>query len=203
MLRLNKCPIHSLAFPRWIYHSYGLRFDEKLTTTEDWDFIMRAAFICGVGEKSEVTGIYRWWQNSYSSRVEHDQNEWLLNRNKIEKKFRKLYYVIPPKGVEQMLDVQIELERTQHKLNLMRNAFEERVLCTRKLIAIRDMLNSFSWKLTAPLRLKGYLKGTWKPLRCIEKFDYREACIMHDKMLTSRSTLFANKLRRLVRHKEA
>lgn len=202
MLRLNKCPIHSLAFPRWIYHKYGLRFDEDLTTTEDWDFILRAAFICGVGEKREVTGIYRWWQNSYSSRVEHDQDEWLLNRAKIEEKFKELYYVIPPKGIEQMVDVQIELEKTQHHLNVLGNAYDERVLCGKKLTEIRAMLNSASWKVTAPLRLKGYIRGIWKPLKCIEKFDYRQACIMHDKMLTSKSTLFANKIRSLIKSKK-
>ncbi len=199
MMRLNRCPPHSIAFPRWIFHNYGLRFDETLTTTEDWDFIMRAASICGVAETGQTAGIYRWWREGTSSRTEHGAEEWDKNKEIIEDKIRSKFFILPPKGVEDVIDLNRQLERTQHEFNVLKNLYDERVLCGKKLEEIRAMMDSFSWKITAPLRIREIIKGHWKPLRHIETFDYRQACVMHDKMLNSKSTKLADKVRRLLK----
>lgn len=197
MPRLNKCPPISVAFPRWIFHNYNLRFDETLTTTEDWDFIMRTAHLCGVAESGEVSGIYRWWGEGESSRTVHQQEEWDLNHQKIEKKFISEHYILPPRGVEDLIHLNKRLERKQHEYNVLKNLYDERIFCRDKLMEIRKMMDSFSWRITAPLRLKGYLTGAWAPLKRIEQMDYHQACRMHDKMLKSKSTQFANKMRKL------
>lgn len=199
MLRLNKCPPHSVAFPRWIFHNYGLRFDETLTTTEDWDFIMRAAFLCGVAETGEITGIYRWWREGDSSRTEHNGQEWDVNKSAIEEKFARSYFILPPGGVVDIINLNKELEHKQHEWNVLKNLYDERVICRQKLSEIRAMMDSLSWKVTAPLRLKETLKGNWKPLKHIEELDYHQACVLHDKMQNSRSTKIADKLRRTLK----
>ena len=39
-LSLNKCPPCGLAFPARVFQEFGVKFDETLTTTEDWDYLM-------------------------------------------------------------------------------------------------------------------------------------------------------------------
>jgi glycosyltransferase involved in cell wall biosynthesis len=202
MPRLNKCPPISIAFPRWIYHNYGLYFDESLTTTEDWDFIMRAAFLCGVSETGAVSGIYRWWREGESSRTVHQQTEWDLNQIKIEKKFTSGYYLLPPQGVADVIELNKKLEGKQHECNVLKNLYDERIFCRNELAEIRKMMDSFSWKITAPLRIKGYMTGIWKPLKRLEQMDYHQACRMHDKMLKSKSTQFANRMRKRLKPTE-
>lgn len=78
-LRANHTPPVTVAFPRGAFHDLGLRFDETLTTTEDWDFIMRVALLVGVQSSPAVTSVYRWWESDESSRSVHDQEEWDRN----------------------------------------------------------------------------------------------------------------------------
>jgi SAM-dependent methyltransferase len=82
-LRSNLSPPICLAFPRGAYHDLGLHFDETLTTTEDWDYVMRVALLLGTESSPEVTGVYRWWVKGESSRTEHDQAEWDRNHQAI------------------------------------------------------------------------------------------------------------------------
>lgn len=199
MLRLNKCPPISVAFPRWIFHNYGLRFDETLTTTEDWDFIMRSAFLCGVAETGEITGIYRWWREGGSSRTEHGGEEWEANKAKIENKFTKSHFILTPKGVQDMVDLNLQMEQKQHEWNVLKNLYDERIFCREKLKEIRAMKDSFSWKITSPLRLREIIKGNWKQLKRIEELDYHQACVLHDKMLNSRSTRVGDRVRRALK----
>ncbi len=64
----NYTPFMSIAFPRGAVHDLGLRFDETLDTTEDWDFIVRCAAALGVESIREPTCVYRWWVHTGSSR---------------------------------------------------------------------------------------------------------------------------------------
>ncbi|MDL2289275.1 methyltransferase domain-containing protein [Clostridia bacterium OttesenSCG-928-F22] len=78
-LRENRCPTMSLAYPTYPFQKYNIRFNETLTTIEDWDFLMRTAALCGVADVPEVTSIYRLWIVGDSSRSIHSQNEWDIN----------------------------------------------------------------------------------------------------------------------------
>lgn len=88
-LSVNRCPTMSLAFPSYAFNTLGICFDESLNTTEDWDFLMRTAFICGVADSKNVTSIYRKWINSGNSHTEHDDKEWHDNYKKIQGKLGK------------------------------------------------------------------------------------------------------------------
>ena len=94
-LIVNKCPTMSLAFPSYVYKDYEVRFDETLTTTEDWDFLMKAAFICGVTNIQKATSIYRIWEDSLNSYSIHSRREWDRNIRNIQNKFMKMPIAIP------------------------------------------------------------------------------------------------------------
>ena len=85
-LRTNHTPTMTVAFPRGVFHDRGLRFDENLTTTEDWDYIMRAAFQVGVESSGKITSIYRWWGAEESSRTVHSASEWNQNHETVVRK---------------------------------------------------------------------------------------------------------------------
>lgn len=85
-LSVNRCPTMSLAFPSYAFKMLNIGFDESLNTTEDWDFLMRTAFVCGVADSENVTSIYRKWINLMNSHTEHDDKEWHNNYKKIQGK---------------------------------------------------------------------------------------------------------------------
>ena len=94
-LSVNHCPTFSLAFPSFVYNVLNIRFDESLTTTEDWDFLMKCAFICGVADVPEVTGVYRMWINAESSATLHSNKEWKKNHAYIQSKFAEKDLLVP------------------------------------------------------------------------------------------------------------
>lgn len=94
-LECNRCPLMSLAFPTVYFQKYGICFDESLTTTEDWDFLMRTASFAGVTNVPEPTAIYRLWQNAENSHTVHTQNEWEKNYDIIQEKFKNMPVLLP------------------------------------------------------------------------------------------------------------
>lgn len=91
----NYCPTFSLAFPRIAYDLLNIHFDETLTTTEDWDFLMRNALICGVADNPIVTGIYRKWINTENSATLHTEREWKKNYKYIRNKLLSNSVLLP------------------------------------------------------------------------------------------------------------
>lgn len=137
----NECPGLCLAFPRSIFHDFGLRFDESLNTTEDWDFTMRSAFICGVANKPEVTNIYRWWVDGGTSQDHHTKEEWIENNQYVRRKLNSKYIILPPGYVKTIVDY-VSLDK--------KKKMESKIQKKRKLA--KSLLNSNSWRVTKPLR---------------------------------------------------
>ncbi|MCI8326337.1 MAG: glycosyltransferase family 2 protein [Lachnospiraceae bacterium] len=96
-LCVNYCPIHSLAFPTKLYQEMEIRFDETFEVTEDWDFLMRAALVCGVANKAEVTSLYRIWGNYENSKTLNGEKLWEENKRRILDKL-DLEPLILPEG---------------------------------------------------------------------------------------------------------
>jgi 2-polyprenyl-3-methyl-5-hydroxy-6-metoxy-1,4-benzoquinol methylase len=94
-LRGNHTPPVTVAFPRGAFHDLGIQFDEVLTTTEDWDYIMRVALMVGVSSSSAVTSVYRWWETGESSRSLHSQAEWDRNYATIINKMDAVPLLLP------------------------------------------------------------------------------------------------------------
>jgi hypothetical protein len=94
-LRINHCPISGLAFPAYLFREQGMIFDESLTTTEDWDYLMRSVLVAGAEDIREVISIWRLWTNAESSATVHKQDEWIKNHQKILDKFREMPVLVP------------------------------------------------------------------------------------------------------------
>ncbi len=85
-LHENKTPISCMAIPTVCHQSFGLRYDDALTTTEDWDYFMQCALLLGVFDTKEITFLYRIWVNATSSVSQHTKEEWDRNRERVLEK---------------------------------------------------------------------------------------------------------------------
>ncbi|WP_104105411.1 glycosyltransferase family 2 protein, partial [Nocardioides sp. 616] len=81
----NQTPPLSFAFPRSLHVDFGLAFDEELSTTEDWDFLLRAAQLTGVTDIARTIAVYQWWTARESSRTLHSEDEWGENYSSINR----------------------------------------------------------------------------------------------------------------------
>ncbi|GHU64132.1 hypothetical protein AGMMS49983_09220 [Clostridia bacterium] len=101
-LGTNRCPIFTVAFPREVFHDKNLRFDETLTTYEDWDYIMRAARCCGVADIPRATGRYRIWERAENSLTAHARDEWNENRTRVLDKIAEEPLTLTPEEVKDL-----------------------------------------------------------------------------------------------------
>lgn len=113
-LRGNTCPTMTYACPRYVFQKLGVRFNEELTTTEDWDFLMRTAFITGVENSSKVTSIYRIWENSQNSYSEHNEKEWQFNECYIKHQFGQVPIVLPKGYASKLFTIYTTKNNTQN-----------------------------------------------------------------------------------------
>lgn len=116
-LVLNYCPPVGLAFPAYTFQKYKIQFDEALNTTEDWDFMMRTAFVSGVCDIDVPTCIYRLWTNSETSRTLHDQDEWEKNHLLIQNKFAKIPIVLPKGYSDQIIEERVGSRDAAHHIH--------------------------------------------------------------------------------------
>jgi 2-polyprenyl-3-methyl-5-hydroxy-6-metoxy-1,4-benzoquinol methylase/glycosyltransferase involved in cell wall biosynthesis len=91
----NHSPNNGLAFPRGVFHDLGIRFDESLTTAEDWDFLMRCVAVVGIGTSDNITAVYRWWLTEENSRTLHSREEWKSNYKAILRKHDQNIFLLP------------------------------------------------------------------------------------------------------------
>lgn len=99
-LTANSCPLMALAFPAFVYQDLNIKFDNSMTTTEDWDFLMRVYSVCGVVTRGSVTAIYRQWKNAATSHTQHDSGEWNDNYNRIVDKLTSAPFLVGQESVE-------------------------------------------------------------------------------------------------------
>jgi hypothetical protein len=178
----NRSPPVSLAFPRRLIEEHNITFDESLTTTEDWDFMMRVASVGGVAEASVTTSIYRWWERGESSRTLHDKTEWQTNHYRIWDKWNAAPFALPTGTVREL--VERLQEHAEFRLELRRLQHEGANVATLAGLAVKDpqtvltesrevlvqILNSTSWRLTAPLRWLSRLFGSPRPV-CLDDIE--------------------------------
>ncbi len=103
----NSCPLCSMAFPIDAFRRWGIRFNETLNTTEDWDFMMRCAFLTGVANGTELTSLYRIWVNAENSQTVHSKNEWDQNYRNIVEGFVNTPIVMPSGALHGIADVRL------------------------------------------------------------------------------------------------
>lgn len=124
-MRANYTPFMTVAFPRSIFHDFGLRFDETLDTTEDWDYIVRSSSMLGVADATRRTAVYRWWLTPQSSRSVHSPEEWEATRLRVVRKLDSAPVILPkgaasriPDSLNEAWDQVIAISASQHQTNL-------------------------------------------------------------------------------------
>ncbi|HXW72465.1 MAG TPA: glycosyltransferase [Methylocella sp.] len=101
----NFTPTMSLAFPVEAFQVLNLRWDETLSTTEDWQLATLVAMNCGVVCAPDVTAVYRWWTNAESSLFTHDAAEWSANRARIIASLNSQPILLPPGSAERICNL--------------------------------------------------------------------------------------------------
>lgn len=104
-LVINYSPFMSWAFPRSLFHTYGIRFDEELTVCEDWDVILRGSLICGVTEVPTLTSIYRRWEGGASSYTVHSSESWRASEQRVIDRINNDTLTLPPGSMQQIRDL--------------------------------------------------------------------------------------------------
>ncbi|TAM15666.1 MAG: methyltransferase domain-containing protein [Rhodanobacter sp.] len=195
----NVTPPVSLAFPRAAFTDMHIEFDETLTTTEDWDFLMRTAAVCGVSSSSEITSIYRKWEGAESSFTIHGRQEWIDNHHAIWRKLDQAPLLLGPGAatrVRQLVSNFYDREGRRGPLPEPTLEVERYENALRQ--DIHELLHSRTWRLTAPLRLVSALRGkrsTYPMLWAMHGPDL-ETCKQN--ILRSRSFSVADKVKQWV-----
>jgi hypothetical protein len=169
-LRTNFTPFMSMAFPIAVFRTIGLRFDESLSTAEDWQFSTRVAMLCGVRSAPDITAIYRWWTNGHSSSLLVPRNEWEQNRQTVLARLKEQPVLLPPGSTVKIVDLIDEVLALRRKVaayqqeragvvqpNVLKsknrkNRIEDRER-DRAQRLLRELLQSRSWQSTKPLRI--------------------------------------------------
>jgi glycosyltransferase involved in cell wall biosynthesis len=214
-LYANYTPFLSVAIPREVFHLAGLRFDESLSTAEDWEFLIRVALLAGVESRPDVTCLYRLWDNYGASREEHSDEEWDVNDQHIRSSFHGVPILLPVNGSEQIQEVVIERDKLLHERETLRHATEvaqaEWEASEREVLRLRaelsdrgdylrellTMRTSWAWWLTAPLRGMSRLMAKTAPTRIIDYAHMDTATLRNEaeSLHASRSLRLARRLR--------
>ena len=177
-LRMNHTPPVALAFPRAAFTDLGLRFDETLTTTEDWDYLLSVAFRCGVASSPDITGIWRQWLDRESSRTVHALEEWQRNHYRIFDKQDAEPIILPAGSALKLRSLLDEIDQLKSTIAerpvvekivqvavAMNNDPGEQDQIASLAAKIDAIYDSRSWRLMAPLRYIGRLFGRKRPVR--------------------------------------
>jgi SAM-dependent methyltransferase len=160
-IRQNETPFHCFAFPRSLVE-LGFQFDEALTVCEDWEFLVRAASICGVHDTGRMTSIYNKWADNTSAQAASAE-EWFAMRSVAHIALDGRPLLLPP-GSVRVVDRTLEKVESQERWIAQ---LEADLATTRQALAdtqevsnnahhaLAELRSSTSWKISAPVRLLG------------------------------------------------
>lgn len=160
-LSQNQSPLMTLAFPIGVYRDLGIRFDETLTTTEDWDYLLRTAPYSGVADSRRVVAIYHRWPDQEASHTDHVVEEWHLNQLAVDRKIDAQPILLPAGETRIIRD----LVRSQRSYLDRQRETDNRSEHDWVLYRIASILESTSWRLTAPIRVIARLLGRGRSVR--------------------------------------
>lgn len=112
-LVVNRCPLMTMAFPTYLFQQLGITFNENLNTTEDWDYLMRTVYVCGMSEIDKPTAIYRFWENVETSATVHSQKIWDEAYAEISKGITQNGLYFPPNEAHRLIENYIRRDLVQ------------------------------------------------------------------------------------------
>lgn len=115
-LATNHSPINTWAFPRTLHRDFGMEFDESMSTTEDWEFLIRGAEVVGVLDIPAVLAMYHWWTSHESSRTQHHQDEWLQNHTEVQRRLDRKPLLLPAAETRLLRTKLLRLGEVEHRL---------------------------------------------------------------------------------------
>lgn len=193
----NDTPPVSLAFPRAAFSDMRIHFDESMTTTEDWDFFMRTATVCGVVDVADITSIYRQWDSAESSFTLHSSEEWLANHHAIWRKLDAAPLLLEPGNATRIRQLMTDWNYRHHG---KRGPLPEPTLeGTRYENALREdiyrLLQSRTWRAAGAIRLLGRLAGRRYPHPMLWAMTGPQLQAYKDSIVKSRSWRLVQKLK--------
>ncbi|MGD8168195.1 methyltransferase domain-containing protein [Herbiconiux sp. P16] len=206
-LSLNSTPFMSVALPRALSVELGVRFDESLTTTEDWDYLLRAASLVGVADSGTLTAIYRGWAAQETSVTEHVREEWVLNQYAVDRKIDALPILLPA-GETRAIRRLVRERQASPSVSFPGpmggiDAQAGERLSERDALRLRlvSLVESRSWRMTGVLRALGVATGRGRPIRASDVLHGSddELRSVIDSIERSRSWRWTTALRRRVR----
>jgi len=180
----NRTPVCGLAFPRRCFDELGLSFDEWLPVLEDWDFLLRAAPLCGVVDTAAVTSVYRRWHQGDDSHSHHPPADFAVAGRAVIERADAEPLLLPPRSVSALRRdrMTIAAQREQQaageaaatRLLVQSEARHQAALDHLRAEAaahahvleatVEELRASTSWRVTAPLRLIGSMWVRLRPL---------------------------------------
>lgn len=99
-LVVNHSPFMSWAFPREMFETVGMRFDDVLEVCEDWDLILQGSLLFGVHDVPHLTAIYRRWIGRESSYSVHSVQSWQASEKRVSDRIDSQSILVPPGTLE-------------------------------------------------------------------------------------------------------
>jgi len=146
-LRQNQTPIHCFAVPTTTYRM-GVTFDESLSVCEDWQFLLRAASLCGVHDTRAVTAIYSKFSDRSSAQLVPEA-DWSTTHSWILMQLDRRALLLPPGSARRLAQMQADRDRIR--------ALEAELATYRQVAddahrAIAELKASTSWRVSTPIR---------------------------------------------------
>lgn len=142
----NQSPICSVALPRDVLETFGLRVDETLPVLEDWDLLLRLVPWCGVHDTGIVTSLYHVWVDGTGSAGASGAPVWEATRRRILDRLANRVVLADPSVGADLIGAADELESVRQQLFLAR---AERDVAMARVVAVE---RSRWWQATLPLQ---------------------------------------------------
>lgn len=143
----NRTPSCGYAVPRSLVCDLGHRWDESLSVLEDWEFLLRAASLCGVEGVHTIASLVRIWQGGERSTTLHDEEEWEAARAEVIAKVDSMPLLLSRNSMTRL----VGLLRSEKSLTAENLGLGEALDATRR--ELTDVRESTSWKMTEVARV--------------------------------------------------
>jgi hypothetical protein len=147
-------PFCSVALPVDALRVHGIRFDESLDVSEDYDVLIRASQLCGVLDTGVATSLYRRWQRPIGTTSEITYDMWDRTHKAVLAKLDARPLLLPRHSATRVRMLEHDYHRVDQRMEQLRGRIDE---LERETAGLRHQVDAYErsrfWKLTKPLRV--------------------------------------------------